>query len=47
MEKQSPRTEPPTTADDPTKLKIRVGPFGDDSLQATILERVKSNLPRR
>jgi hypothetical protein len=34
-------------ADDATKLKIRVGTFGDDALQATILEKVKANLPRR
>jgi hypothetical protein len=34
-------------ADDATKLKIRVGMFGDDSFQATILEKVKANLPRR
>lgn len=34
-------------ADDATKLKIRVGTFGDDSLQTTILERVKANLPPR
>ncbi len=31
-------------ADDATKLKIRVGTFGDDYLQTTILEKVKSNL---
>ena len=31
-------------ADDATKLKIRVGTFGDDSLQLAILEKVKSNL---
>ena len=30
--------------DDATKLKIRVGTFGDDTLQMTILEKVKSNL---
>jgi len=31
-------------ADDATKLKIRVGTFGDDALQVSILEKVKSNL---
>ena len=31
-------------ADDATKLKIRVGTFGDDSLQTAILEKVKANL---
>ena len=31
-------------ADDATKLKIRVGTFGDDFLQTTILEKVKANL---
>ena len=31
-------------ADDATKLKIRVGTFGDDVLQVTILEKIKSNL---
>jgi len=31
-------------ADDATKLKIRVGTFGDDSLQTAILEKVKLNL---
>ena len=31
-------------ADDATKLKIRVGTFGDDLLQTTILETVKKNL---
>ena len=30
--------------DDATKLKIRVGTFGDDALQIAILEKVKSNL---
>jgi hypothetical protein len=31
-------------ADDATKLKIRVGTFGDDLLQVTILEKIKANL---
>ena len=31
-------------ADDATKLKIRVGTFGDDVLQVTILEKIKANL---
>ena len=31
-------------ADDATKLKIRVGTFGDDALQVTILEKIKANL---
>lgn len=31
-------------ADDATKLKIRVGTFGDDYLQTAILEKVKANL---
>ena len=31
-------------ADDATKLKIRVGTFGDDALTLVILEKVKSNL---
>lgn len=31
-------------ADDATKLKIRVGTFGDDALQVMILEKIKSNL---
>jgi len=31
-------------ASDATKLKIRVGTFGDDSLQVTILDRVNANL---
>ena len=31
-------------ANDATKLKIRVGTFGDDSLQTAILEKVKANL---
>ena len=31
-------------ADDATKLKIRVGAFGDDALQTIILEKVKANL---
>ena len=31
-------------ATDATKLKIRVGTFGDDVLQVTILEKIKSNL---
>jgi hypothetical protein len=31
-------------ADDATKLKIRVGTFGDDALQTAILEKVKANL---
>ena len=31
-------------ADDATKLKIRVGTFGDDALPVSILEKVKSNL---
>ena len=31
-------------ADDATKLKIRVGTFGDDALQIAILEKVKSIL---
>lgn len=31
-------------AEDATNLKIRVGTFGDDSLQTTILEKVKRNL---
>lgn len=31
-------------ADDATKLKIRVGTFGDDVLQVTILEKIKNNL---
>jgi hypothetical protein len=31
-------------ADDATKLKIRVGTFGDDALQIAILEKVKANL---
>jgi hypothetical protein len=31
-------------ADDATKLKIRVGTFGDDALQISIFEKVKSNL---
>jgi hypothetical protein len=30
--------------DDATKLKIRVGTFGDDALQVAILDKVKSNL---
>lgn len=30
--------------DDATKLKIRVGTFGEDSLQQEILTRIKSNL---
>ena len=30
--------------DDATKLKIRVGTFGDDALQQDILNKVKSNL---
>lgn len=30
--------------DDATKLKIRVGTFGNDFLQTTILEKVKENL---
>jgi hypothetical protein len=31
-------------ANDATKLKTRVGTFGDDSLQVTILDRIKANL---
>ena len=31
-------------ADDATKLKTRVGTFGDDALQIAILEKIKSNL---
>ena len=31
-------------ADDATKLKIRVGTFGDDTLTQAILEKVKANL---
>jgi hypothetical protein len=31
-------------ASDATKLKIRVGTFGDDSLQVTMLDRIKANL---
>ena len=31
-------------ADDATKLKIRVGTFGDDALTQSILEKVKANL---
>ena len=31
-------------ADDATKLKIRVGVFGDDALSLAILEKVKANL---
>lgn len=31
-------------ADDATKLKIRVGTFGDDALQVAILDRIKANL---
>ena len=31
-------------ADDATKLKIRVGTFGDDALTQSVLEKVKSNL---
>jgi len=31
-------------SDDATKLKIRVGTFGEESLQQEILTRVKSNL---
>jgi hypothetical protein len=31
-------------ADDATKLKIRVGTFGDDALQVAILEKIKNNL---
>jgi hypothetical protein len=34
-------------ADDATKLKIRVGTFGDDTLTQAVLERVKANLPVR
>ena len=30
--------------DDATKLKIRVGTFGDDTLQVAILEKIKGNL---
>ena len=30
--------------DEATKLKIRVGTFGDDALQVAILEKVKANL---
>ena len=30
--------------DDATQLKIRVGTFGDEALQVSILEKVKSNL---
>jgi hypothetical protein len=31
-------------ADDATKVKIRVGTFGDDALQVAILEKIKGNL---
>ena len=31
-------------ADDATKLKIRVGTFGDDALTQSILEKIKANL---
>ena len=31
-------------ADDATKLKIRVGTFGNDELQLEVLDRVKKNL---
>jgi hypothetical protein len=31
-------------AEDATKLKIRVGTFGDDALQVAILEKVRNNL---
>lgn len=31
-------------ANDATKLKIRVGTFGDDALQMTMLDRIKANL---
>lgn len=31
-------------ADDATKLKIRVGTFGDDMLQTEILAKIRSNL---
>jgi hypothetical protein len=31
-------------ADDATKLKIRVGTFGDDALTQAILEKIKANL---
>lgn len=34
-------------ADDATKLKIRVGTFGDDTMTQAVLERVKANLPVR